>query len=149
MNWAPWHSLPQVTVHRKAGGGQHREPAAAPIDPEKVAAAKAARRAGAEAAAERKAAAAAIRARKKRQRTLTCVAIGLVVVVIAVPVVSKVTQKPAPDTGTAVQNADLAVVSQITAVPVSVLDKVGDGGISPAFYLPSGKPPALVQSGLQ
>jgi hypothetical protein len=138
---------PRKSAPRKAGSGQRRKPAVAPIDPDKVAAAKAAKRAEAEAAAERKAAAAALQARKRRQRTLTYVAIGLVVVVIAGLIVAKVTHKAAPDTGTAVQNADPAVVSQITAVPVSVLDKVGDGGFSPAFYLPSGKPPALVQGG--
>jgi hypothetical protein len=133
---------------RKAGSGQRRKPAVTPIDPEKIAAAKAAKRAEAEAAAERRAAAAALRARKKRQKTLTFVSIGLVVVVIAVFIGIKVTQKTPPDTSTAIQNVDPGVVSQITAVPVSVLDKVGDGGISPAFYLPSGKPPALVQNSL-
>jgi hypothetical protein len=133
---------------RKAGSGQRRKPAAAPIDPEKVAAAKAARRAEAEAAAERKAAEAARRARKQRQRTLTYGAIGLVVVVIAGLIAVKVTHKPAPDTGSGLQDADPAVVGQITALPVSVLDKVGDGGFQPQVLLPAGKPPPLVSGGL-
>jgi hypothetical protein len=136
---------------RKAGSGQHRKPAsapAAPIDPEKVAAAKAAKRAEAEAAAERKAAAAARQARKKRQRILTYGAIALVVVVIAGLIGVKVTHKAAPDTASGVQDADPAVVAQITAIPVSVLDKVGDGGFTPDFRLPSGKPPPLVSGGL-
>jgi hypothetical protein len=133
---------------RKAGSGQHRKPAAAPIDPEKVAAAKAAKRAEAEAAAERKAAEAARRARKQRQRLLTYGAIGLVVVVIAGLIAVRVTHKARPDTAAAVQNADPAVVGQITALPVSVLDKVGDGGFQPDFRLPSGKPPPLVSGGL-
>src|SRR4030081_792176 len=95
---------------RKAGSGQHRKPAAAPIDPEKVAAAKAAKRAEAEAAAERKAAEAARRARKPRQRLLTSGAIGLGVVVIAGLIAIKVTHKARPDTAPAVQDADPAVV---------------------------------------
>jgi hypothetical protein len=137
---------------RKAGSGQHRKPAAAPaagpIDPEKVAAAKAARRAETEAAAERRAAAAARQARKKRRRILTYGAIGLVVLVVAGLVAVKVTHKVAPDTAAGVQDADPAVVAQITAIPVSVLDKVGDGGFTPDFRLPAGKPPPLVSGGL-
>jgi Domain of unknown function (DUF929) len=133
---------------RKAGSGQRRKPAAAPIDPEKVAAAKAARRAEAEAAAARKAAEAARLARKKRQRTLTYVAIGLVVVVVAGLIAVKVVHKAAPDTASGVQNADPAVVAQITAIPVSVLDRVGDGGFMPGFNLTSGDPPPLVSGGL-
>lgn len=133
---------------RKPGSGQRRKTAAPPIDPGKIAAAKAAKRAEAEAAAERRAAAAALRARRKRQRNLTYVAIGVVVAVIAALIVLKVTHKAAPDTSSAVQAADQSVVGRITALPLSVLDKVGDGGIAPAFYLPSGAPPALVQGGL-
>jgi hypothetical protein len=133
---------------RKAGSGQRRKPAAAPIDPEKVAAAKAAKRAEAEAAAERKAAEAARRARKQRQRVLTYGAIGLVVVVIAGLIAVKLTSKPAADTTAAVQDANPAVVAQIIALPVSVLDKVGDGGFAPDFRLPSGNPPPLVNGGL-
>ncbi len=133
---------------RKAGSGQRRKPAAAPIDPEKVAAAKAAKRAEAEAAAARRAAEAARLARKKRQRTLTYGAIGLVIVVIAGLIAVKVVHKPASDTGSGIQDADPAVVAQITAIPVSVLDKVGDGGFLPDFRLPSGNPPPLVNGGL-
>ena len=132
---------------RKAGSGQRRKPAAAPIDPEKVAAAKAAKRAEAEAAAARRAAEAARLARKKRQRTLTYGAIGLVIVVIAGLIAVKVVHKPASDTGSGIQDADPAVVAQITAIPVSVLDKVGDGGFLPDFRLPSGNPPPLVSGG--
>src|SRR2546421_2159199 len=113
---------------RKAGSGQRRKAATAPIDPEKVAAAKAAKRAEAEAAAERKAAEAARQARKQRQRLLTYGAIGLVVVVIAGLIAVKVTHKARPDTASAVQDANPAVVGQITALPVPVLHKVGDGG---------------------
>jgi len=136
-------------TRRKPGSGQHarRAPAAAP-DAEKVAAAKAQRRAEAEANAERRAAAAAAAARKRRNRGLTYGAIGLVVVVVAIFVVVKVTAKPAADTASGVQAADPAVVSQITGLPVSVLDKVGDGGIAPQFFLPDGKPAALTQGGL-
>jgi hypothetical protein len=133
---------------RKAGSGQRRKPAATPIDPEKVAAAKAAKRAEAEAAAARKAAVAARLARKKRQRTLTYGAIALVIVVIAGLIAVKVVHKPPPDTGSGIQDADPAVVAQITAIPVSVLDKVGDGGFLPDFRLPSGNPPPLVNGGL-
>lgn len=133
---------------RKAGSGQHRKPAATPIDPEKVAAAKAAKRAEAEAAAARKAAEAARLARKKRQRKLTYGAIGLVIVVIAGLIAVKAVHKPASDTGSGIQDADPAVVAQITAIPVSVLDKVGDGGFLPDFRLPSGNPPPLVNGGL-
>jgi hypothetical protein len=133
---------------RKAGSGQRRKPAATPIDPEKVAAAKAAKRAEAEAAAARKAAEAARLARKKRQRTLTYGAIALVIVVIAGLIAVKVVHKPPPDTGSGIQDADPAVVAQITAIPVSVLDKVGDGGFLPDFRLPSGNPPPLVNGGL-
>jgi hypothetical protein len=133
---------------RKAGSGQRRKPAAAPINPEKVAAAKAAKRAEAEAAAARRAAEAARLARKKRQRTLTYGAIGLVIVVIAGLIAVKVVHKPASDTGSGIQDADPAVVAQITAIPVSVLDKVGDGGFLPDFRLPSGNPPPLVNGGL-
>jgi hypothetical protein len=125
-----------------------KPPRRSPIDPEKVAAAKAAKRAEAEAAARRRAAETARLARRRRQRLLTYGAIGLVVVVVAALIVVKVTSKPAADTSSGLQPADPAVVGQITAVPVSVLDKAGDGGIAPAFYLPSGKPPALVQGGL-
>src|SRR5712691_9791473 len=131
---------------RKAGSGQRRKPAATPIDPEKVAAAKAAKRAEAEAAAARKAAEAARLARKKRQRTLAYGAIGLVIVAGLIAV--KVGHKPASDTGSGLQDADPAVVGQITAIPASVLDKVGDGGFQPQFLLPSGKPPPLVSGGL-
>jgi len=133
---------------RKAGSGQRRKPAAAPIDPEKVAAAKAAKRAEAEAAAARRAAEAARLARKKRQRTLTYGAIGLVIVVIAGLIAVKVVHKPASDTGSGIQDADPAVVAQITAIPVSVLDTVGDRGFLPDFRLPSGNPPPLVSGGL-
>jgi hypothetical protein len=133
---------------RKAGSGQRRKAAATPIDPEKVAAAKAAKRAEAEAAAARKAAEAARLARKKRQRTLTYGAIALVIVVIAGLIAVKVVHKPPPDTGSGIQDADPAVVAQITAIPVSVLDKVGDGGFLPDFRLPSGNPPPLVNGGL-
>src|SRR3982074_3921568 len=89
---------------RKQGSGEPRNPAGAPIDPEKVAAAKAAKRAEAEAAAERKAAEAARRARKQRQRLLTYGAIGLVVVVIAGLIAVKVTHKSRPDTAAGVQD---------------------------------------------
>ena len=137
---------------RKQGSGQRRKPAPAPIDPEKVAAAKAARRAEAEAAAARKAAQAARLARKKRQRTLTYGAIGLVIVAIAGLIAVKVVHKPPADTGSGIQDADPAVVAQITAIPTSVLDKVGDGGFLPDFRLPSdssgGNPPPLVSGGL-
>ncbi|HWD71269.1 MAG TPA: hypothetical protein VG779_01965, partial [Actinomycetota bacterium] len=136
---------------RKPGSGQRRKPAATPIDPEKVAAAKAAKRAEAEAAAARKAAEAARLARRKRQRTLTYGAIGLVIVVIAGLIAAKVVHKPASasasDTGSGIQDADPAVVAQITAIPASVLDKVGDGGFLPDFRLPSGNPPLLVNGG--
>lgn len=135
-------------TRRKPGSGQHaRRPPAAP-DPDKVAAAKAQRRAEAEANAERRAAAAAARARRRRNRGLTFGAIGLVVVVVAIFVVVKVTAKPAADTASGVQAADPAVVAQITAVPATVLDRVGDGGIAPQFFLPAGNPAALTQGGL-
>ena len=133
---------------RKAGSGRRRKPAATPIDPEKVAAAKAAKRAETEAAAARKAAQAARLARKKRQRRLTYGAIGLVIVVIAGLIAVKVVHKPPADTSSGVQDADPAVVAQITAIPVTVLDKVGDGGFLPDFRLPSGNPPPLVNGGL-
>jgi hypothetical protein len=135
---------------RKAGSGQRRKPAPSPIDPEKVAAAKAAKRAEAEAAAARRAAQAARLARKKRQRTLTYGAIGLVLVVIAGLIAVKLVHKPAADTGSGIQAADPAVVAQITGIPASVLDKVGDGGFLPDFRLPVGNPPPppLVDGGL-
>lgn len=137
---------------RKQGSGQRRKPAPAPIDPEKVAAAKAARRAEAEATAARKAAQAARLARKKRQRTLTYGAIGLVIVVIAGLIGAKVLHKAPADTGSGIQAADPVVVGQITGIPASVLDKVGDGGFLPDFRLPVGSsgsnPPPLVSGGL-
>jgi hypothetical protein len=71
-----------------------------------------------------------------------------VIVVIAGLIAVKVVHKPASDTGSGIQDADPAVVAQITAIPVSVLDKVGDGGFLPDFRLPSGNPPPLVNGGL-
>ncbi len=139
---------PRKSPQRKPGSGQHRKPAAAPIDPEKVAAAKAAKRAEAEAAAARKAAEAERLARRKRQRVLGYGAIGLVVLVIAGLIVVKVTHKAAADTSSGLQAADPAVLGQVTGIPVSVLDKVGDGGIAPSFNLASGNPPLLTKDGL-
>lgn len=138
--------MPQPTrrsTPRKPGSGQHRRVAQAPIDPEKVAAAKAAKRAEAEAAAERKAAAAARLAQQRRNRNLTFGAIGLVVVIVAGLVVLKVVSKPGADTSSGLQAADPAVVAQVTGIPASVLDTVGDGGVAPTFNLASGPPPEL------
>ena len=137
---------------RKPGSGQHRKrPVADPAVAERAAAAKAAaaarRQAEAEAAAQARAAAVR-RAKRRRAGWVSGVAIGVVVVAVAVLVVIRVSHKPTDPFGKGTSAADPTVVSQITSVPQGVLDQVGDGGITPQFNLPAGKPDPLTLNNL-
>jgi hypothetical protein len=143
---------PAARKSRKPGSGQHRQKVTVDTRAEETAAAKAAaearRRAAVEAAAER-ARLAAERARRHRRNLIaTGVSIGLVVVVVAVFVVVKVTHKTPVDTSSGISAANPTVVSQMTSIPRSVFDKVGDGGVPVGFLIPAGNPPALTQGGL-
>ncbi|HWD08915.1 MAG TPA: DUF929 family protein [Actinomycetota bacterium] len=142
-------SVPRATP-RKPGSGQHRKkievgPTAAETAAARAEAA-AQRRARAEAAAERARAAEERRQRHQRNLLATWVSIGLVVVIVGVFVGIKVVKKPKPVGGSGISAASPAVVSQITNVAKSVLDRVGDGGVAVPFLLPNGNPPALTDT---
>lgn len=131
---------------RKAGSGQHRRTAAPVVLPARTGPGKDERRAEAEARASR-AAAAAERRRRKRRNTITSYgAVGLVILIVAGFVVYRASFQKV-DAGSGLSAADPAVVNQITSVPVPVLDRVGDGGVAPGFYLLAGNPGPLTVGG--
>ncbi|HEU5002773.1 MAG TPA: DUF929 family protein [Actinomycetota bacterium] len=137
---------------RKPGSGQHRKKVVEdPAIAERAAAAKAAalarRQAEAETAAKARAAALR-RAKRRRAGWVSGVAIAVVLIAVAVLVVIRVSHKPSDPFGKGTSAADPTVVSQITSIPKGVLDQVADGGITPQFNLPAGKPAALTLSNL-